>query len=434
MMVTSQPFFFEVKHYLKQSVSAAPLRVFRGAFGLMMTLSILRFLAMGWVNDFYIQPTFFFSYYGFDWVKPIAGAGMYVVFALLLFAAVLVMLGVYFRMSMIAFFLLFTYVELLDKTYYLNHYYFISLVSFLMCWLPMTAKSNVPRWTIVVLQLQLAIVYFFAGVAKINPDWLMEAMPLKIWLAAKTHLPLIGVWLDENWVAFVFSWVGMFFDVLIAFFLFNKKTVWWAYGVVVVFHLLTAIIFPGIGVFPFVMIVGATIFLPNTFHRQIIEKWEVVIKSKKHLTFEYKFKNDRTVYAVMAIYFLLQILLPLRSHVYGDNLFYHEQGYRFSWRVMLMEKAGIVFFTVKDKTGRMVEVKNSEYLTTQQEKQMSTQPDMILQFAHYLAKVYQTDEVYAESYVTVNGRGSRPFVSNEVNLVKQQDGFKKINWVLAKVD
>src|SRR5690606_9919756 len=119
------------------------------------------------------------------------------------------------------FFVLFTYVELIDKTYYLNHYYFISIVGFLLIWLPanravsldarlnpVLASWQVPAWTVNILKLQLGIVYFYAGLAKINPDWLLEALPLKIWLPARAHLPVIGEWFSQLWVAYAFSWAG----------------------------------------------------------------------------------------------------------------------------------------------------------------------------------------------------------------------------------
>lgn len=98
---------------------------------------------------------------------------------------------------------------------------------------------------------------------------------------------------------------------------------------------------------------------------------------------------------------------------------------------MLMEKAGVVFFTVKTNTGQSIEIKNSDYLTPQQEKQMSTQPDMIWQFAQHLKNIYNTNEVYAEAYVTVNGRGSRLLIDPTVNLAGVTDGFSNKKWILA---
>ncbi|HEY0261999.1 MAG TPA: HTTM domain-containing protein [Chitinophagales bacterium] len=419
---------FAMTNWLTEEISGAPLVVFRVAFGVLLLFSLIRFWANGWINQFYVQPKFFFPFYGFEFVKPLNETAIYTVFSLMIIATLFIISGYFYRIALIVFFLLFTYVELIDKTTYLNHYYFISLVSFSLCFLPLKNRF-VPRWTIFIIQLQMAIVYFYAGIAKINYDWLINAMPLRIWLTTKSHIPVVGFLFDEKITAYIFSWFGMFFDTFIAFFLFNKKTVKYAYILVVIFHVLTAILFPMIGVFPFVMIVGATIFLPAEFHEKLLRKFnkQFAISKKSEVTAHYPLP---IAYCLLP-FFLIQILFPLRSHFYAGNLFYHEQGFRFSWRVMLMEKAGIVFFRVKDANGKMIGVNNRDFLTRQQEFQMRTQPDMILQFAHHLAEVYKTDEVYAESYVSVNGHGSKLMIDSTVNLAKEKDGFGAKKWILS---
>ncbi len=431
MMVTSR-----IRSFLFKETSAAPLIVFRFAFGIMMFLSLVRFASNGWIDALYIQPNFFFTYYGFEWVKPLNAMGMYAVFIVMMLASLFVAFNIFYRASIVVFFLLFTYVELIDKSNYLNHYYFISIVSFLLCLLPSNRKA-VPRWAILTLQLQMAIVYFFAGIAKINSDWLFQAMPLKIWLATRSNYPLVGNLLTQDWIAFSFSWCGMLFDVCIAFFLFNRKTVWLAYAVVVIFHVLTAVLFPMIGVFPFIMIVCATIFLPPTFHELILTNAKLPVAFlHSQLTIPDQLchsdgRNSKLVLTALFVHFIIQILLPLRSHLYPDNLFYHEQGFRFSWRVMLMEKAGLVFFHIRNSEGKLMEVNGSNFLTMQQEKQMSTQPDMILQFAHHLQKVYNTNEVFAEAYVCLNGRSSKILLDPKQNLAVIDESFANKNWVLA---
>jgi ABC-type sugar transport system permease subunit len=154
-------------------------------------------------------------------------------------------------------------------------------------------------------------------------------------------------------------------------------------------------------------------------------------------------KDIKWLFSIPAIlffilFFTIQVLLPFRYALYPKNLFETEQGYRFSWRVMLMEKAGTCFFYVQDKnTHKRVEVDNHAFLTTQQEKQMSTQPDMILQFAHHLKKVYKkrwqsdTIEVHVESYVSINGKGSSLYIDPTINLGEIEDGFSHKNWILA---
>jgi hypothetical protein len=143
---------------------------------------------------------------------------------------------------------------------------------------------------------------------------------------------------------------------------------------------------------------------------------------------------------VLAVHFAVQLLLPFRYLLYPGQLFWTEQGYRFSWRVMLMEKAGTVFFYVTDPTtGREGEVVNRDFLTPNQEKMMATQPDMILQFAHFLADHYRQQgithpKITAESYVTLNGSGSRPFLDRTVDLTKEREGFAPKRWILSFSD
>jgi hypothetical protein len=451
MMEIKKSIFLPIKYRLTNEVDIAPLIVFRVLFGVMMFLATARFIKNGWVEQLYIKPSFFFSYYGFEWIKPIGEQGIYLVFGLLILSSIGITIGLFYRLTSVMFFVCFTYIELIDKTNYLNHYYFISLVALILCFLPAhrsfsldtklgftTPLKRVPRYTIFALQLQLVIVYFFAGIAKINTDWLFHAMPLKIWLPTKSELPMIGSLLAMPWIAFLFSWCGMLFDVLITFFLFNKRTVYIAYAIVVLFHVITSILFPGIGMFPFVMIVCATVFLPNKIHRKLISFF-----SSKKTNNSLQPKDIKWLFSIPAIlffilFFTIQVLLPFRYALYPKNLFETEQGYRFSWRVMLMEKAGTCFFYVQDKnTHKRVEVDNHAFLTTQQEKQMSTQPDMILQFAHHLKKVYKkrwqsdTIEVHVESYVSINGKGSSLYIDPTINLGEIEDGFSHKNWILA---
>src|SRR6201992_1003798 len=169
----------------------APLAVMRMAFGAIMLISTVRFLLKGWVNAFYIKPKFHFTFYGFDWVKPLGATGMYALFAVLVIASIFVTIGYFYRASIITFFLCFTYIELIDKTTYLNHYYLISVISFLLIWVPAgryfsadvlqspsDAASHVPAWAIDIFKVQILLVYFLAGASKLNYDWLIAAMPL----------------------------------------------------------------------------------------------------------------------------------------------------------------------------------------------------------------------------------------------------------------
>ena len=447
-----------IKKHITGRISIAPLAVFRFLFGFIMLVSIIRFAANGWIYDLYIKPDFFFTFYGFDWVTPLGETSMYLLFVGMAIAALSIMLGYYYRVGIIFFFLAFTYVELIDKTNYLNHYYFVSIVSFLLMFVPANRsfsldvlrkpslrREYVPAWTINIFKLQLGLVYFFAGVAKLNPDWLLNAMPLQIWLPANADLPIVGPLLEYTASAYIFSWAGAFYDLTIAFFLLWKRTRILAYVAVIGFHMFTWFLFQ-IGMFPFIMILCTLIFFSADFHKKVIQ---VISGLRTYLPFSmpeskpaekknYQLAKNTSgiISSILIIHFVLQFLVPLRFMLYPGNLFWTEQGFRFSWRVMLMEKAGHATFYMKNpETGNEWQVRNWDYLTPEQEKEMSTRPDMILQFAHYLEDQYQKNFsgdviVTAESNVTLNGRRSQPLIDPTVDLTEQERGFAHKDWIL----
>jgi hypothetical protein len=445
---------------LTEPVAVWPLATFRILFGAVMALSVARFAANGWIGALYVEPAMHFTFYGFGWVAPLGPVGMHAVFAGMGLAAVGIMLGWRYRASALLFFLLFTYVELIDKANYLNHYYFVSLVAFLLVLLPANralsldvrrhpdlAARLVPRWTVDVLRFQLGVVYVFAGLAKLHPEWLLDAMPLQLWLPAHAHLPLVGPLLAEPATATLFSWGGALYDLTIPFLLLWAPTRPWAYAAVVGFHLTTAALFP-IGVFPYVMIASTLVFFPAETHRRAVERVRGWLRRRpmepvgERPARAYRFPRQiRSALAVgMVAYVAAQLLLPLRFALYPGELFWTEQGYRFSWRVMLMEKAGHAAFEVRDPaTGRQWEVAAYDHLTPHQEKMMATQPDMILQFAHYLEGYYRQQgmddvEVRARARVTLNGRPSRLLVDPERDLTEVEPGLGPADWILPLED
>lgn len=446
---------FDTKYFL-ETTKAAPLAAFRIFFGIMMFLSIVRFWSYGWIEKLYLQPKFFFSYYGFEFVKPL-GPYTYLLFLVCALSALAVALGFKYRLAIVIFFLSFTYIELMDKTTYLNHYYFISLLSFLMIFLPANAyfsfdakkspalaSEYVPRWSIDSIKLLLAIVYIYAGLAKLNSDWLVEAMPLKIWLPSKYDLPLLGDLLQEKWVIYLFSWSGAIYDLSIPFLLLYKRTRVIAFLLVIVFHVLTRVLFP-IGMFPYIMIVSATIFFDAKLHDRILA-WigKVFRVNKAYFDNDNIWKLTSTGHpwrvSVLLLFFAVQLIFPFRYLAYPGEVFWTEQGYRFSWRVMLIEKAGYANFRIQDsETDEQFYVDNTDFLTAFQEKQMSTQPDFILQYAHFLkdhfgSQGHQNIEIYVESYVALNGRRSQPYIDPKTNLVAERESFRHKHWILPFKD
>ncbi|RAK62583.1 HTTM domain-containing protein [Hymenobacter edaphi] len=441
-----------LQRYLHAYTPAAPLATFRMAFGLLVLASVVRFWAKGWIDELYLQPKFFFPYYGFEWVRPL-GVYTYGLFAFCGLCALLVTLGYRYRAASLGLFLSFTYIELMDKSTYLNHYYFVSLAALLLALLPAGRyfaldthrhparwRSEVPRWTVDALRLLMGIVYVYAGLAKLNSDWLVEAMPLRIWLPAKNDLPLIGPLLGQVWVAYAFSWFGAVYDLTVPFFLLYRRTRPWAYVTVVVFHVLTAVLFP-IGMFPYVMMVAALVFFPGAWHERVLQRLRGLLRSSPTAPFSptplrYGPARRQLLLLTLGVFFAVQLVLPFRYLLYPHELFWTEEGYRFSWRVMLMEKMGYVQFKVVDgATGRIRQVDNRAHLSVLQEKMMSTQPDMLVQFAHYLRDYYagqgvQRPQVYADAYVSLNGRLGKSFIDPTVDLARVKDDLQPKPWIL----
>jgi hypothetical protein len=426
-------------------VSIAPLVTFRVLFGLIMLASVIRFWLNGWIETQYIEPSFHFKYFGFYWVPEISETGLYIVFSAMAVSALGIALGAFYRVSAVLFFLSFTYVELLDATYYLNHYYFVSLVALLLIFLPgnrmhaldvklgfAKAQNEVAAWAINSIKFQLILVYFLAGLAKLNADWLLNAMPLAIWLPAQDQLPIIGWLMPYKATAVLFSWAGALYDLFIPLLLIIKPTRWLAYIAVIVFHVLTYVMFQ-IGMFPFIMMGATLIFFSAGFHQKIHalfgfhQKVEPVSYGSECLSYPFKI--------ALTLFVALQILIPFRHVLYPGNPFWHEQGYRFGWRVMLMEKAGYAQFKVQDTQGNVIEVDNTDFLTPVQEKMMSTQADFMLQYADFL-KAYHAKNgvtaaaVKADVYVTFNGRSSRRFIDPDFDLTSVRDGFENKTWIL----
>ena len=439
------------KPYFRRTTEAAPLSVFRILFGLMMFASIIRFWSYGWIDKLYIQPQFFFSYYGFEWIKPL-GIYTYLIFAVCGASTIFIVVGYKYRLAIITFFLSFTYIELMDKTTYLNHYYFISILSFLMIFLPASAYysidasrkdsfQQIPQWTLDAVKLLLAIVYFYAGLSKLNSDWLLQAMPLKIWLPTSYDVPLPDELFYKKWAHYTFSWCATLYDLAIPFLLLHKRTRLLAFVAVVLFHVLTGAIFP-IGMFPYIMIVNTLIFFDSSFHHSILHRISSVFRIKKAVFDTGKqWRLQKTIWNRMQMgliitFFAVQLLFPFRYLLYPEELFWTEEGYRFSWRVMLMEKAGYANFKIVDAVaGNSFYINNSAFLSAFQEKQMATQPDFLLEYAHFLAdhfkhQGHENIQVFVESYVALNGRRSQPYIDPAVDLSKEKESFNHKTWIL----
>jgi hypothetical protein len=431
-------------------VDGASVAVFRVAFGAMMLFSVVRFAAHGWIAEYYLAPRHFFTYAGLGWVTPWPGAGMYVHFAAMGIAAALVMIGLWTRLSSAAFTALFAYAHLCDKTNYLNHYYLVILVGLLLVVLPAgevgsvdawrrarrtgaAIARTVPAWVVWTLRGQLAIVYVFGGVAKLQPDWLIHAQPLTAWLAGHSELPVVGPLLDAPWAPHVASWLAAAFDLSIAAWLMWPRSRPVAYVAVVAFHLATVRLFH-LGLFPWLMIALTPIFFGPDWPRRLWARLRR--RPPAPLPPAPPRGPGRAVGAILALHAVLQVALPLRFLAYPGYHLWTEEGFRFAWKVMVMEKSGVADFLVRDPdSGREWRVAATDYWTRYQAAMMATQPDMILEAAHVIAadqrrRGVARPEVRADVMVSLNGRPAQRLIDPAVDLAAEPFALTPYRWIL----
>jgi vitamin K-dependent gamma-carboxylase len=427
-----------------RSVDIASLVAFRVIFGAVMFGGIVRFLATGWIEQMYVEPTWFFTYPGFDWVKPWPAWGMYLHYAVLAALALAIALGAFHRLACVLFTLGFAYTQLIDVTNYLNHHYLVVLIGAQLALLPANAawsidvrrrpelaRRAIPAWMLWLLRFQIGVVYCFAGLAKLKADWLLHGQPLNIWLAARSETPVVGGLFREPWVAMAMSWAGFLFDSTIVLWLSWRRTRLFAFGAVLAFHGATGYLF-NIGMFPIIMTSSALIFFSPSWPRVLLRKPVPVIEPKPTRP------PSRLVLAVIAIHVTMQLALPLRHFAYPGDVLWNEDGMRFAWHVLVRVKKGSVTFVAKLRDGKQFEIPVHNYLTPRQEREMGGQPDLVLQLAREIgrdleARGYRDFAIHAETRVSLNGRAPAAMIDPAVDLLEIRDIGPR-TWVLPAPD
>jgi vitamin K-dependent gamma-carboxylase len=439
--------------HLFAPIDGASLALFRMGFGAIMLWEVWRYFTYGWISEYYMQPTFTFTYYGFDWVKPWPGVGMYIHFTALGILALCILLGLFYRINAILFFLGFSYVFLLDQARYLNHFYLVALVSFLLIFVPAhrtwsldswrkadKCSDTVPRWSLWLLRTQIGIVYFFGGIAKLNGDWL-RGEPMRMWLAARTDFPLIGHWFTEEWMVYLFSYGGLLFDLLFVPLVLWRRTRWLALVIGLVFHLTNARLFH-IGIFPWFMLAASLLFLDPSWPRLRWWRGTTATSSPDASPSKSRSLSQRQGFtlALIGLYLGWQVLVPLRHFLYPGDVSWTEEGHRFSWHMKLRSKDGDAEFVATDvQTRTNWSIDPLHYINAEQFEEMVANPDMILQFAHHVAEQHRLMgegeiEVYGWVQASLNGRPAQLLINPEVNLAEQPRVLTASDWILPLSD
>ncbi len=433
-----------MKELLFKQVDNSSLIIFRIIFGLLITLEAWGAIATGWVRRTLVEPQFTFNFIGFDFLQPLPGYGMYVYFAIMGLLGVFVMLGFKYRWSIVGYTLLWTCVYLMQKTSYNNHYYLLILLLIFMCIVPahrylsLDVKNNpklkaisMPNWVILFIIGQIWIVYTYASLAKFYPDWLDGSFP-ELLMKAKAHYWLVGDFLQRGWVHMSIAYFGILFDMLVVPLLLWKRTRMAMFIFSIFFHLFNSIVFQ-IGIFPYMSLAFSLFFFPKEQINHLFLKSKAYYNSAEIKTPPYA----PMLKSFFCVWFLIQLLLPIRHHFIKGSVFWTEEGHRMSWRMMLRSKGGSASFTVKHtETGKVERVKLEDYLTPKQRRNL-VKPDGIYQFTQHLKKVYAEKgipvEIYGRIKANLNHRTPVYLVDPKLDLTTiEWDYFFHNDWILPQ--
>ncbi len=425
----------------------ASLVLFRVLFGGFLVWEVCRYFEHDWIRRYYIAPRFRFHYFGFEWVGPWPGDGMYWHFAGLGVVALCIAIGLCYRASAILFFLGFTYVFLLDQAQYLNHFYLISLIGFLMVFVPAHCTASVdaflrprlrsdtvPAWALWILRAQVGIAYFYGGIAKLNSDWL-AGEPMRMWLAKRTDFPLVGPLFTEEWVVYAFSYGGLCIDLGMVPLLVWRRTRWLAFGIALFFHVMNSLLFH-IGIFPWLMLAATLLFFPADWPRRVLnwprrEPGPAGSEPRLHASLAAK----RLVAGLLAAYLAVQLLVPLRHFLYPGDVSWTEEGHNFSWHMKVRDKSARGEFWATDPaSGRSWKIGPRKYLSGRQHSKMLNRPDLVLQFCHHLAEKLREEgheriEVCAKIRVSMNGREYQDLIDPDVDLAAVSRSLAPAPWI-----
>lgn len=429
---------------------------FRILFGIEMLWTVWKHYD-GFRLEFNIRNPFLFKYWGFEWVQPLPEVWMWFLLGVLGVLSIFIILGLLYRISMMLFFVGFTYLFLMNQTNYLNHFYLVCLLALVMIFVPAHQSFSIdallrprirsataPMWAFWLLRIQVAIPYFFGGIAKINQDWL-RGEPMHLWLSeASSEFPGSLGGFFETWeAAYLFSYGGLFYDLLIVPMILWRRTRLLAYAVTIFFHMMNTQLFQ-IGIFPWLMMLGTLIYFPPQVPRKLLSRFTQVSPVRLEARASSSLmSHQKTILSVLGLYLAFQCLFPLRHHLYPGYVSWTEEGHRFSWHMMLRSKRGIAFFyAYEPSTGRALQLDALGYLNPRQMTRHADQPKMIQQFAEFLANEPQIQaevqrrglngrlEIRVDGWVSINGRYPQRLVDPYADMSQQPNDLRHASWIV----
>lgn len=449
------------KEWLFKPVDSSILGFYRIVFGFIMLVEFIT-LKSYFVQSLSIQK-YKFTYDGFDWMVLLPPDQLNVLFIVLQISAVLFILGAFYRINAVVQFIGWTYLFLSERGHYNNHYYFYCLILLFFIfvngdsWAAIKRRKTemkfVPYWQLFIFQLQIFIVYFYGGIAKLNMDWLLGHPMANVLPGRIKNLPdFMGEPLATYGGALFVSYTGLFFDLFVGFFLFSRKWRRIALVPILCFHLLNHFLW-SIGTFPWAMIFSTFIFYNPDWPRLAVQKlrgissgkqkqrkWRHILgtKTDDYFSKHSSFKVKSGILVCIVLYFAWQFLFPLRHHLYKGDVAWTGEGHLFAWRMMLSNSDDAIRMRVdipRDKASFYIDL--SAYMHKQQLNKVTKTPKMMLKFVHFIRDEITkssgvTDmNIHLEMYKSVNYRKAELLNDTTLNYANvKYETLGRTKWIL----
>ncbi|KAJ1077650.1 PREDICTED: vitamin K-dependent gamma-carboxylase [Capra hircus] len=448
---------------LNRPTDPASLAVFRFLFGLMMVLDIPQERGLSSLDRRYLDGLEVCRFPLLDALQPLPLDWMYLVYTIMFLGALGMMLGLCYRISCVLFLLPYWYVFLLDKTSWNNHSYLYGLLAFQLTFVDAhhywsvdgllrarKRNAHVPLWNYAVLRGQIFIVYFIAGIKKLDADWVegysMEYLS-RHWLFSPFKLVLS----EEMTSLLVVHWCGLLLDLSAGFLLFFDASRPIGFVFVSYFHCMNSQLF-SIGMFPYVMLASSPLFCSPEWPRKLVahcpKKLQELLplRTAPQPSTSCMYKRSRArgsqkpglrhqlSTAFTLLYLLEQLFLPY-SHFLTQGYNNWTNGlYGYSWDMMVHSRSHQhVKITYRDgRTGELGYLNPGVFT---QSRRWKDHADMLKQYATCLSRLlpkYNVTEpqIYFDIWVSINDRFQQRIFDPRVDIVQAAwSPFQRTSWL-----
>lgn len=461
---------------LNRPTDPASIGIFRCLFGLLMVIDITQERGLSHLDYKYLDGAPVCRFPLFNFLQPLPMDWMYLVYVVMFLGSLGIMLGCFYRLSCLMFISTYWYIFFLDKTAWNNHSYLYGLIGFQLTLMdanrywsvdglrrPSIRNAHVPLWNYTLLRTQIFIVYFIAGIKKLDADW-VEGYSMS-YLAHHWLFDPFKVILPVELVSLlVVHGGGLILDLTAGYLLFFDATRPYAFFFVSYFHCMNSQLF-SIGMFSYTMLATSPLFCYPDWPRRFFARFPAFLRVVLPITSPDAQPSTSCVYpethstrpdhqetppvakpsklrlrhklrAIFAILYIIeQFFLPYSHFITKGYNNWTNGLYGYSWDMMVHSRSHQhVKITYKDgKTGEIGYLNPGVFT---QSRRWKDHGDMLKQYAtclnQFLPRYNISDpEIYFDIWVSINERFQQRIFDPRVDIVKADwSPFQQNAWLM----